>query len=255
MLCALGFLAASVVPLLAAENSPGLDGLQGKWSATKTNREGERYFQTLEIKRDKLTFQMLEPDKTVRFMAKGTIKTEKAGPLNILSISGIEAGRSADELSPVDDRRTSVYTVRGTKLILASNFDTERENERPGVESYERVEGVKETASAPSDAESKLLGKWKMELTIRDTNVDYDLRIAKVGDKLEATVISPRSGEHKAKSTTFQDNELVFEVDREFEGNNVTIVYKAKLMGEELSGTVSAKGLEDQFSGKFKARK
>jgi hypothetical protein len=198
---------------------------------------------------------MLEPDKTVRFVAKGTIKTEKAGPLNILTISGIEAGASADQLTPVDDRRTSVYTVRGTKLILASNFDEERDNERPGVESYERAEGGKETASASSDAEGKLVGKWKMEMTMGDTNLDYDLRIEKVGDKLQATVISPRSGEHKAKSTTLKDNELVFEVDREIEGNSITIVYKAKLMGDELSGTASAKGLEDQFSGTFKAKK
>jgi len=255
MLCAVSFFAAGVMPLFAAESSSGLDALQGKWSATKTNREGERYSQTLEIKKDKLTFQMLEPDNQVRFVAKGTVKTEKAGPLNVLTISGIEAGRSAEELSSVDDRRTSVYTLRGGRLILASNFDTERENERPGVEYYDHAETAKEAASAPSNAESKLLGKWKMEVTMGDNDLDYDLRIGKAGDKLEATVISPRSGEHKAKSVAFKDNELVIEVDREIEGNNVTFVYKAKLTGEELSGTATAKGFEDQFTGRFKARK
>lgn len=255
MLGAVGFFVATLVPALAAESASGLDGLQGKWSAAKTNREGQPYAQTLDFKKDKLTFQVLEPDKQVRFMAKATAKTEKAGPLNVLVLSSIEAGRSEEELAPVDDSRTSVYTFRGGKLIIASNFDMERENERPGIDAYDRVEVAKEAASAPSDAQSKLLGNWKMVVSMGEDERDYDLRVAKAGDKLEATVISPRSGEHKARSVTFKDNELVIEVDREIEGNNVTFVYKAKLNGEELSGTATARGFEDQFTGKLKARK
>jgi len=251
LLAGLGLLIMRPLPALAAEGSPGLEALQGKWVTVKTNREGQRHSQVIEFKKDKTTFQILEEDKQLRLLVKGTVKTEKTGPLQLLTIFDMEAGRTAGDLQPVDDRRTAVYTIREGKLIVASNFDKERDQERPGIEFYERAEGIENAAGD----ENKLVGKWKMKLSMGDQELDYDLRIGKSDGKLEAAVISPRSGEHKARSIAFKDNELLIEVDREVQGNNVTIVYKGKLMGEELSGTATAKGFEDQFTGKFKATK
>lgn len=248
-------LAATLNHLAAAETSPDLKSLQGKWSVTKTNREGQPYSQVIEIKNDKLTFQLLGDDGRPRFIAKATVKAEKAGPFDALTIFDIQAGGSENDLNAVNDRRTSIYVLRDGKLILASNFDKERENEKPTVDAYARLETRNETAEAGGDGESKLLGNWKLDLTYGDNHLDYDLRIRKADGKLEATLISPRSGEHKCKSATYKDNQLVLEADREIDGNQVVFVYKAKLTGDGLTGTFAVKGQEDQFSGQFKARK
>jgi len=136
--------------------------------------------------------------------------------------------------------------------VLASNFDRERENEQPRVETYTRAETTK---AAAADGESKLLGTWKLEVTLNDQDFDYDLRFAKTDGKLQATLISPRSGEHKAKSVSFKNNELALEMDRTIQDNEVTFVYEGKLSGETLSGSLKVKGFEDQVSGQWKARK
>jgi ABC-type Na+ efflux pump permease subunit len=141
--------------------------------------------------------------------------------------------------------------MREGKLILASNFDKERANEATGVETYDRVA----TPASASSPEDKLLGNWKVDVSLADQNVDYGLRIAKADGKLDVTLISPRSGEHKAKSATYKADELVMEFDRQYQGNSVTLTYRGKLKGDELSGTVTAKGFEDQYNGKWKAKK
>ena len=245
-------------PLLgsfAAESTSALESVQGKWSVTKTNRENQRYSQTLEFKQGQFTFQRLDNDGQVRLMAKGKVQAEKAGPFEILKLSDIQGGRSAEELAPVDDTRAYVYAVREGKLILASNFDKERGNEAPGVDTYDRVATPKEPAANASSREDKLLGNWKVDVSMAEQNIDYGLRIAKADGKIAATLISPRSGEHKAKSATYNGEELVMEFDREVQGNSVTLIYKGKLAGDDLSGTVTAKGFEDQYSGKWKAKK
>jgi ABC-type Na+ efflux pump permease subunit len=111
------------------------------------------------------------------------------------------------------------------------------------------------TPASASSPEDKLLGNWKVDVSLADQNVDYGLRIAKADGKLDVTLISPRSGEHKAKSATYKADELVMEFDRQYQGNSVTLTYRGKLKGDELSGTVTAKGFEDQYNGKWKAKK
>jgi len=255
MLIVVGLVVLAVLPALAAENPPSLEPLQGKWMVAKTHREGQRYSQIIEVKKDKLTFQVLGEEGRVRLFAKGTIQTERAGAFNVLTLTDIQGGRSADELEPVDDTRALVYTLRDGQLFLASNFDKERSNEKPTVETYVRVEATKEATAGSGGGESRLMGTWKVELSFGDNNFDYGLRISKGDGRLEATLISPRSGEHKCKSVSFKDGELVIEVDREIEGNQVTFIYKGKLTEDGLAGTTVVKGREDQFNGRWKASK
>jgi hypothetical protein len=245
-------LMAVAFPALPADDTPSLDPLQGKWSVTKTNREGQRYSQVIEIKQDKLTFQIRNEEDQLRMAATGTVKLDKAGPFQVLSLSSIQAGRSMEELEPVDETRAVVYQVRDDKLFAAANFDRERENEKPGIDVYVRVAAGAGAATAPAAVEERLLGTWKLEVTWGDNTRDYNLRIAKSDGKLNATLISPRSGEHPCKSVQFKDGEWVIEVERELEGNPATFVYRAKLTGEELAGTVAVKGYEDQFSARIK---
>jgi hypothetical protein len=73
-------------------------------------------------------------------------------------------------------------------------------------------------------------------------------------DKLEAVLISPRSGEHACKSAAFRDGNLRVEIDRDLEGMVVTFVYEGKLDGETIAGNVVVKNFE-QYNGKFTAKR
>jgi hypothetical protein len=243
------------LPAIAAEPAPSLEPLQGKWQTTKTNNEGQRYSQVLSIQKDKLTFEIQDEDGQARFVAKATIKTERLGPFEVFTSSGIQAGRSVDALEAVDDSRASIYTLRDGKLIIASNFDKERENQRPGIDVYNRVEAPKQAAAGKSGGEDRLVGNWNVEVSLGDDTRDYEFRFAKSEGQLQATLVSPRSGDHKAKSVTFKEDDLLLEVDRDIQGNEVTFVYKGKLSSDGLSGKVSVKGYEDQFTGTWKASK
>jgi hypothetical protein len=235
-----------------AVESPALAKLQGKWSGKRTTSDGQEATATLEIKGDKLTFQAFNADKELRFIAKGAVKAETLGPFHVLKLTDIEGGRSASELEAVDDDRSMVYLLKDDTLTLASNFDKDRENEKPRVEVYQRVET--KAASTSADA-AKLLGKWKMNVKLGENEFDYDVNFAEADGKLSATLISPRSGEHKFKSATFSDGKLSMEIDRKIEGNDVTFAYTGQLKGGELGGDVVVKGFEDQVKGSWTAKK
>jgi len=236
----------------AAEISPALKSLQGKWNGERVNSDGKRSKATIEVKDDKMEYRAFNNDGELRFIAKGNLKIEKAGDLRVLVISDIRAGRDADNLEPTDDDRTSAYAVREGKLYLASGFDKARDNERPRIEEFTREEGGARS-SADNPANDKLLGKWKMEMQLGEQNMDYNLRFEKTGDAVQGVVISPRSGEHNAKTVTLKGDQLEMLVDREIEGNDVTFVYKGTVKGDSITGTLQVKGQEDQFSGTFKA--
>jgi hypothetical protein len=244
-------LSLAIAPVTAAD-SPGLDSLQGAWSLKRTNQEGQVTSQTMEFKQDRMTFRIAGSDGELRFFAKGTVTVQKLGPFQSLKITSIQAGRSEDSTEAVDDERTSVFVVDGDSLTLASNFDKARSGQPPRVETYSRS---KAAAKQPENAAAKLAGTWKMDVRIGENDSDYELRLAQADGKLSATLISPRSGEHKFRAVTWADEKLVMELDRDYEGNTVTLIYTGKLGADGLSGSVVAKGAEDQFSGTWKARK
>lgn len=227
--------------------------MQGKWSGKRTTSDGQETTSTIEFKGEKLTFQAFSADKELRFVAKGIVKAEMQGPFHVMKITDIEGGRSASELETVNDDRSTVYFLKDDTLTLASNFDKEREGEKPRVEVYQRV-AMKAAASTTGDA-AKLVGKWKMTAKLGEDERDYDISFAEADSKLTGTLISPRSGEYKFKSVTFSDGKLAMELPRTIEGNDVTFVYTGQLKGSELAGDVTVKGMEDQFKGSWSAKK
>jgi hypothetical protein len=236
---------------IAAE-SPDLAKLQGKWSTKRAGSDGQESSFTMEIKGEKLTFQAFRGDNELRFIAKANVKAEMQGPFRVMKITQIEAGGSASDLQPVNDDRSSVYFLKDDTLTLASNFDKERENEKPRVEVYERVET--KAASTPGGA-AKLVGKWKMTAKLGEDERDYEINLAEADGKLSGTLVSPRSGEYKFKSVTFTDGKLAMELPRTIEGNEVVFVYTGQLKGSELTGDVIVKGYEEQFKGSWTAKK
>ena len=249
-----GIVEIAAAIIIACASVPGeaadLEPLQGRWTIARTNQEGQVYSQVIGIEKDQLTFQIVGADSKVRFFSKGTVKATKVAPFDVLTITDMRAGRSEDDMQPVNDTRAMVYTLRDGNLFLASNFDRVRESEKPGAEIYVR----KEQPNA-NEAEAKIVGKWKMDVTMGDTNYDYELRIARSGNRLEGVLVSPRSGELKCKTVRYDKGELVIEIDRDIQGNALTFVYQGKLEGDGLSGKFHVKEQEDQFSGTWKASK
>jgi hypothetical protein len=249
---------AIVIVLLAfasssmAAESPDLAKLQGKWTTKRTGSDGQESSFTMEIKGEKLTFQAFRGDNELRFVAKGNVKAEMQGPFRVMKITQIEAGGSVSDLQPVNDDRSTVYFLKDDTLTLASNFDKERDNEKPRVEVYQRVET--KAASTPGEA-AKLVGKWKMTAKLGEDERDYDINFAEADGKLSGTLVSPRSGEYKFKSITFSDGKLAMELPRTIDGNEVVFVYTGQLKGSELAGDVIVKGYEDQFKGSWTAKK
>jgi hypothetical protein len=241
-------MAASV---LAAE-SPALAKLQGKWSGKRTNSEGREMITTIEFKGEKFTFQTFNADQELRLIARGDVKVEMAGPFSVLKLTGIEGGRSASEMQSTGDDRSSVYVVRGDTLTMASGFDKDRDNERPRVEVFQRVEAKESTASGDM---GKLTGKWKLTAKLGEDERDYELNLAEADGKLSGTLVSPRTGEYKFKSITWSNGKLAMELPREIEGNSMTFVYTGELKGSELAGKLTIKGYEEQFTGTWTAKK
>ena len=114
-----------------------LTQLEGKWSLQKTNSDGQAITQTLEIKKDTFVFQMKRGGDQA-FYAKGQLKLDKAGPLHIVKFTAIQGGESADDLDALNDDRTSIYVLDDDTWTIASNFDKDRDNEKPSLDLYTR---------------------------------------------------------------------------------------------------------------------
>src|SRR5450432_4616299 len=74
-----------------------LEDLAGKWSMKKTNDQGEKYTQTLEVKKDKFIFKIMSADDKLVLYAKGDVKVEKLGPFKSIKFSNIQGGSKEDE--------------------------------------------------------------------------------------------------------------------------------------------------------------
>ena len=136
ILTVLGFAAVCVTPALGQD----LDLLAGKWSVQKTNEDGQRYTQHMEIKKNKFTFKINDREGETRLYAEGDVKLDKAGPLKIIVFSNIKAGQSASEADSIDDTYTAIYKLEGDSTwVMASNFDKDRERQKPSLDVYHKA--------------------------------------------------------------------------------------------------------------------
>ena len=137
ILCAVAFATLFVTPAFSED----LEMLAGKWSVQKTNEDGQRYSQTMEIKKDKFVFKISEPAGETRLYAEGDVKVDKVGPFKTVVFSNIKAGQSSTDSSPIDDTYTSIYKLEtdGTWLVVM-NFDKQRdENQKPSLDAYRKA--------------------------------------------------------------------------------------------------------------------
>ena len=141
ILCVLGFVALSAAPAFSEE----LSMFTGKWTTQKTNDDGQRYSQELEIKKDKFTFKVSSPDGETRLFAEGDIKLDKTGPFKTVVLSNIKAGGSSSDTSPIDDTYTSIYKFgEDDTLLLVMNFDKDRDEQqqKPRLDVYRKAKAA-----------------------------------------------------------------------------------------------------------------
>jgi hypothetical protein len=221
-----------------------LNAIQGKWSVKKPE---DNTTQTLEFKKDKWTFKILA-DSDVRFVAAGDVEVKKTGGFNVMRLHKMKYGSSESDLDPVDDERNIVFFLHEGQLYVASNFDRDRDNEKPNVDAYSK-------SAEPAKSAGQIAGTWKLDIKLGDNALDYTLRINESAGKLTAVLVSPRSGEHPVKSISLDKNTFKMQIDREVDGTPATFVYTGKLDGETLSGDLSIKGGDQNATGTWTAKK
>jgi len=146
IIAVLGLAAFWATPALGDD----LEALTGKWSVQKTNEEGQRYTQQIEIKKDKFTFKITDKDGDTMIYAEGKLKLEKAGPFSAISFTDIQAGQSSTQLDPIDDTFASIYKLDGDTWLLVMNFDKDHgEQFKPSLDVMKKVTTPKKAADAP----------------------------------------------------------------------------------------------------------
>ena len=126
----------STLKVVAADD---LESLSGKWSVKKVNDQGQNITQTIEVKKDKFVFEILTSDGSVVLHAEGDFKLEKLGPFSAARFSHIRAGSSASNLDDVDDVYESIYVLDGDNWRMATNFDKQRDGQKPSLDAYHHV--------------------------------------------------------------------------------------------------------------------
>lgn len=113
--------------------------LEGKWSARKTNDEGQAYTQVVEIKKDHFTFKIIAGNDAVLLYADGNIKIEKLGPFSVARFTDIKAGTSESDTKAVDGDRSTIYVLDDGTWTVAANFDQARDSEKPKLDTYTKA--------------------------------------------------------------------------------------------------------------------
>jgi len=143
---ALSLASLLTLPLLAGpssgseRNASGLETFQGKWSAERTADNGQACTHHLEITRNKFAFKIVQTDGSTSLVAQGEVKLDKTGPFQTLVFSDIKAGGSKADLDEIDDTYTAIYKFREDgSLLLVTNFDKDRENQKPSLDVYKKA--------------------------------------------------------------------------------------------------------------------
>ncbi len=116
--------------------------IQGKWETKRTNDDGQKVTQTLELKEKKMTFKILDSSGSVQFIATADVKAQQSGAFKTFTISNIKAGRDEDSLEDGDGERAYVYMLASDTLTIISNIDEERERP-PTLDVYKKVAASK----------------------------------------------------------------------------------------------------------------
>ncbi len=77
-------------------------------------------------------------------------------------------------------------------------------------------------------------GKWKVTFTIQDQTRENDLVMKAEGEKVSGTLTSPMLGDAALQDGKTSGDQVSFFVIRNFGGNEMKMIYKGKVSGEEI---------------------
>jgi len=92
------------------------------------------------------------------------------------------------------------------------------------------------TGLATAEDKSNPTGTWKYTANFNGQSIEVTIKLKLEGGKLTGTV-SVADMESKIEDGKFKNGEASFKVNREFNGNKVTIKYKGKFKGDTFKGT------------------
>ena len=125
-----------------AADDAELAKMQGKWEVKKTNNDGQKVKQTIEIKKDKLLFKILSEAGDTILVATADIKIQKFGAFTAFTTTKTKYGQSEDALDATDEERSYIYQISPSTFTIVVNIDQERE-EPPTLEVYKKVSAAK----------------------------------------------------------------------------------------------------------------
>lgn len=218
----------------------------GKWKLTAETPEGEaqRLTVVLEEKDGKYSGQV---------RARG-----KAQAIDKLEVNGKSLNIDAKLTVEEQDLGLQVrVAAEGEKL--AGTWKLLSTQGGPIMEGKAQLERMVDPAArkviAGATTPEKVLGEWETETLINDQTKDYTLKVEKDADKLKATLISSRSGEHAAKSAVIEKDELVMKWFREVRGTETDVEVRVSIDAEgQLTGRIFAPAMED-YDGTWTAKK
>jgi hypothetical protein len=86
-------------------------------------------------------------------------------------------------------------------------------------------------------------GKWTAEMQGRNGNtMTITMNLKADGDKLTGTVSGSRGGEAEISDGKVQGDNISFKVVREFNGNQITSLYKGKVDGDTIHFSMTMEG-------------
>ena len=94
----------------------------------------------------------------------------------------------------------------------------------------------KKAGKDAKDAKANPTGTWKWTMSIQGQDIERVLKLKLEGDKLSGTLSGGPFGEAKVEDGKFKDGVVTFKLNREFNGQKVTISYSAKVSGDTLKG-------------------
>ena len=225
-----------------------LPGLAAVWKTTAETANGEFRHFTLTFSKDgdTLKAKSRDDDQGGEERAWSRVKFEDKSLLGELDIeSGGRRGviRVKAEIDSEGhlSGRWSIHVVSG-EVLMGGPWKS-----KPVV-----------TAASNLD-ETTLLGTWNLEVAFTEDNVvEYEMRFSKNDGEFGAVLVSPRSGEYKAASASVKNGRLTVRVPRKFGDTKVVMVYTATLVKDQLVGSVTPEGFEDEsrqmtFTGKPKS--
>ncbi len=211
-----------------------LDALAGRWVA-KVDAQGQTFKQTLEIKKNKFTFEAARDGGQTVLYAEGEVKTEAYGPFKAAKFYNIRGGTSSSELESVDDDRTVIYSLGYNEMMVAANFDKER-SEPATVTKYTKV---------AASAASKTLVIDKIVMHKSPQSAEYFLCF-------EATV-GEATKRFNVPDKTYEKDGLTIATDLAIPNVSQDATCKFVLKLDDVAGDECTEEMDNRSAGSFTA--